>query len=938
MSGESMERFSFANGANAAFLDQLYAQYRQDPASVDQSWQAFFQGYEFAGNAQALAAAGTATGHDDAKVEAFINAYRRLGHLSAHLNPLEGPPALAQAMTPEAQGLGTVASDAVFHPANLPSKGPITFGEIFSLLRETYCGKIGPDFREINDIEIVTWLQNEMESCRNQPKLERDAKRRIAERLNAAEGFERFLQARYLGQKRFSLEGNEALIPLLDTMLDTSANRGVEEICLGMSHRGRLNVLTNFMGKSPELILKEFEGSDFKTFDIDGDVKYHMGFASEVKSHSGRPMRLYLSPNPSHLEAVNPVIEGFTRARQMTVGDRNRTQVLPVLIHGDAAFIGQGLVAETLNLSQLDAYLTGGTIHIIVNNQIGFTTPPNESRSCTYSSDIAKIVRAPVFHVNSDDPEAVVWTAQLAVAYRQKFKRDVVIDLIGYRRHGHNETDEPAYTQPLMYKTIEQHPTVFKKYCEQLEKSGIFEAGEVKTMEKSYRDVWQRSFEALRSKNVVVAPASVPSAFQPIMAYQKIDENELFKSTTTAIANERLRDLGRKISTVPSGFATHPKLQKLLDARRGMTDGEGAIDWPMAKLLAFASLAAEGHHVRLSGQDCRRGTFSSRHAVWYDYGTGEPYFPLTTAVGGSPVDVINSPLSEQGVMGFEFGFSVAQPGSLVLWEGQFGDFVNGAQIIIDQFLVASEAKWRQTCGLVLLLPHGYEGAGPEHSSARPERFLQLCGNLNIQVAIPSSAAQYFHILRRQIHREFRKPLVLMTPKSLLRHPAVASKNSEFTEGGFREVIPDPVIGQSPADRSRIEQIVICTGKIYYELIEARDKGDGAIRGIPVARIEQLYPFPQAHVAALIGQFPKLKRIVWTQEEPFNMGAWTFINPRLQQLVPPGAELVYNGRVGSGTTAEGSAKAHAKEQARIIANAFVTGSEQWAKGFVTAVAR
>jgi 2-oxoglutarate dehydrogenase E1 component len=751
-----------------------------------------------------------------------------------------------------------------------------------------------------------------MESVRNRPVFNAALKRQIHQQLTFAEGFERFLQDRYLGQKRFSLEGNDSLLPLMRVLMDDGAEHGVEEINLGMAHRGRLNILANFMGKHPEMILKEFEGTEFNPFDIDGDVKYHKGFANEVAANNGKKVRLYLLPNPSHLEAVNPVVEGFCRARQNFTGDADRTRILPILMHGDAAFMGQGVVAETLNLAGLDAYETGGTIHIITNNQVGFTAEPHEARSCTYASEIAKMVRAPVLHVNADDPEAVAWTAKLAIQYRQKFHKDIVIDLIGYRRHGHNETDEPMYTQPLMYKKIKNHPTCLTQYTERLTSEKVMSAEEAKESMKTYRDMLQASMEKVRAGNSKVAP-SVPKEFQKIEHYKKAEREDFEKEVKTAVAAGELQKVGKAICTLPKGFTAHPKIIKLIEGRQQMLGTDGQLDWGMAELLAFGSLAAQGHPVRLSGQDCQRGTFSHRHAVLKNFENGSELRLLNQiSEEQAPVDIINSPLSEFGVMGFEFGYSVAAPHGLTLWEAQFGDFANGAQTVIDQFLVASEAKWKQTSNLTLLLPHGYEGQGPEHSNARPERFLQLCGNLNIQVINPTTPAQYFHALRRQVMRSFRKPLVVMTPKSLLRHPQVISTLKDLSTSKFHEVIDD----QSIADSSKVKRVVVCTGKLYYELLESRSKllKDPTVA---IVRIEQLYPFPDKLLPEILSRYSKAKDLVWTQEEPMNMGAWFFIRHRLEAIINGRLTLSYVGRRGSGTTAEGSNKAHVQEQQRII---------------------
>lgn len=906
-------KFSFANGTNASFVDGLYQDYRKDPQSVDESWRQFFEGYEFALSSSTGAGGG---GSDaEAKVEAFINLYRRLGHLNAHLNPLESEPQPKESLDPEEHGLADVNQNQPFHPVNLPIETPATFADINKLLHETYCGKIGADFRDINEINEVRWLQEKMESCRNKPNISNKFKKRILDKLIQAEGFEKFLQDRYLGQKRFSLEGLEALIPLLDAVANEAKMDQVSELCMGMAHRGRLNVLANFMGKPYELMLKEFEGSDTASYGIDGDVKYHKGFASNIDTFSGEQLRVYLNPNPSHLEAVNPVVEGFAKARQLMLGDGEQTSVLPLLIHGDASFIGQGLVAETLNLSALDAYKTGGTIHVITNNQVGFTTDPDEGRSCHYSSDIAKIVRAPVLHVNADDPEAVIWTAQLAFAYRQKYHKDVVIDLIGYRRHGHNETDEPGFTQPQMYKTIKKHKTVLKQYIEQLVDEKVLSRDEADKQVKDFRAKLQDCLDRVRSENIEIL-TPVPKELEASTRFTKAEPDDFFKAVDTATKEEYIKKIVESATSFPEGFTPHPKVKKLYKSRKEMIEGEGSIDWGLAEILTYGTLALEKKHVRLSGQDCRRGTFSHRHAVIRDYENGEPLHTLNQiSAEQAKVDVINSPLSEQGVMGFEFGYSVANPDALVMWEAQFGDFVNGGQIIIDQFLVASEAKWRQSSGLVLLLPHGYEGMGPEHSSGRPERFLQLCGDYNIQVANLTTPAQLFHILRRQVLRDFRKPLVIMTPKSLLRHPQCISPISEFVSGSFAEVIDDEFI----QDKSSVQRVVFCTGKIYYELNKEREELKDNQK-VALIRVEQLYPFPEKRIDEILHGYSKATEILWTQEEPSNMGAWTFIRHRIKQLSTRSRTFRYCGRTSAGTTAEGSTKAHAVEQKRIINDA------------------
>ena len=913
-------RFGFATGTNVEFLETLYAQYQKDPASVDATWQRFFEGYDFAlrgdvvpGSHAAAAAGDGGESATAAKVEAFINAYRRLGHLSAHLDPLNPAPKIRADMELAAHGLGGVDPKQQFHPANLPLK-TATLPEIVSLLTDTYCGRIGADFRELNDIAIVTWLQDQMESCRNRPTLAPAVKRRILHKLTQAEGFEQFLGRRYVGAKRFSVEGADALIPMLDMLASDAADLGAEEIAVGMAHRGRLNCLVNFMGKSYEAMLSDFEGTEFNQHDIDGDVKYHKGFASEMPTAGNKRIRLYLSPNPSHLEVVNPVVEGFVRARQRLINDPKGQRVIPVLMHGDAAMMGQGVVAETLNLSQLDGYKTGGTIHIIINNQIGFTTDWWESRSTEYSSDVAKMVRAPVLHVNADDPEAVVWCAKLAVAFRQKFQRDIVVDLIGYRRHGHNEADEPNFTQPQMYKQIAAHPTVLKQYVAKVTAEGSVAADDCQREADQFRDIMQGAYDAVHGKKSLNLPAPVvPAALQKSMTYKRASREDAARPVETGYPLKKLLEIGKRITTAPAGFTLNPKLLRLLESRQKMLEGKGAIDWGFGELLGFASVAAEGNHVRLTGQDVCRGTFTSRHSVFTDFETNKRFEPMNAAAPGqAPVHIINSPLSEAGCLGFEFGYSVADPEALVAWEAQFGDFANGAQIVIDQFLSASEAKWKQTSSLVMLLPHGYEGQGPEHSSARPERFLQLCGNLNMQVLMTTTPAQHFHALRRQCHRDFRKPLIVMTPKSLLRDALCVSPLEEFEKGRFHEVLDDATVKKKAAT----ERVVACSGKIYYDLVKARAENE-SFANVPIIRLEQLYPFPYDDMKALLETYPKLNEIVWAQEEPQNMGGWNFVRGRMLEVVKPSQKLSYVGRKNSGTPAEGSSKAHELEQKRIV---------------------
>ena len=648
-------KFSFASGGNIKFLESLYQDYRRDASSVDETWQKFFAGYEFA-LSNPLASGGDGGDASEAKVEAFINAYRRLGHLNAHLNPLAEQGDQLRNLSPADQGLADVEMSRSFNPANLAISSPASLEDIYQVLQDTYCGRIGADFRDLNDIEQIVWLQEKMESCRNKPEIGSKAKERIFAKLIHAEGFEKFLQDRYLGQKRFSLEGLEALIPLLDTLSGEAQNHGVEEICMGMAHRGRLNVLANFLGKPYETMLKEFEGSDTDSYGIDGDVKYHMGFASLVETYDGDKLRVYLNPNPSHLEAVNPVVSGFVKARQLMLDGGGTKKFLPLMIHGDASFIGQGLVAETLNLSELSAYETGGTVHVITNNQVGFTTDPEDARSCHYSSDMAKIVKAPVFHVNADDPEAVVWTAKLALEFRQKFGKDVVIDLIGYRRHGHNETDEPSFTQPKMYQIIKAHKTVLTQYGDQLISEKVLTREQVDERKKEFRAHLQDCLDRVRSEKIDIL-ATVPSELEISTKHVKADLKDFFTDCETGVAAKTIEAIVQTVNSFPDDFKPHPKIKKLFGNRLKMLEGDGEIDWGLAEIICYGSLAEEGYHVRMSGQDCRRGTFSHRHAVVYDVDSGEPLETLNQfADQKAQVDIINSPLSEQGVMGFEFGY------------------------------------------------------------------------------------------------------------------------------------------------------------------------------------------------------------------------------------------------------------------------------------------
>ncbi|MDE3270236.1 MAG: 2-oxoglutarate dehydrogenase E1 component [Pseudomonadota bacterium] len=871
---------------NTEYLEEMYRVFVRAPEQLDPELRRFFQELESQTPTQIQTPKHS---QNNAKVEAMINTFRRRGHLKADLNPLTDAGSSANVpYSLQDFALQTVDPQQLLYPTNLSGVYSATAQEIIEILQQSYCGAIGVDYVEINNEERVQWISKKLEQCAGRMTFTAAERQRILWDLLAAEGLEKFLHTRYLGQKRFSLEGCDSLIPMLDFMLSTAASQGVEDVCVGMAHRGRLNVLANIMHKDLASLFAEFEDSSNddadSSFDIDGDVKYHLGFSTSVQ-RDGRDIAISLLPNPSHLEAINPVLEGYVRAKQRQRHDSLGTKTLPLLIHGDASFSGQGVVYETLNLSKLPAYSTGGTVHIVIDNQIGFTTNPDCARSTEYCSDIVKAIRAPVFHVNADDPEATVLTAILAFSYRQKFHSDVVIHLVGYRRYGHNEGDEPAFTQPLMYKKIKTHPRVAEKYISQ---DGKFALAEVDALRSKYRRMLDDAYQ--RVKNL-----TPPKTQATVVQRPRIK---------TAVNGSELKDLAVKITSVPDSFTLHPKIAKLFQQRRAMWQTK--IDWGMAELLALAALAREGIHLRLSGQDVQRGTFSSRHAVVWDLENGSDYQVLA---GSGNVDIINSPLSEFGALGFEFGYSVVGERTLVLWEAQFGDFSNGAQVIIDQFLSASAAKWEMHSNLVLLLPHGYEGMGPEHSNARPERFLQLCGNNNMQVAVPSTAAQYFHLLRRQALAQRRQPLVVMSPKSMLRHPQVSSPLQAFTKGTFAKIIDDDAV--NAAD---VKKIIFCAGKIYYELLAARgEKTDTAI-----IRFEYLYPFPSKVFADIIGKYKHVAKIIWAQEEPQNMGGWSYIRAKIERVVK--MRLHYVGRRISGTTAEGSLQAHRKAQSMIVRTA------------------
>jgi 2-oxoglutarate dehydrogenase E1 component len=857
----------------------------------------------------------------EARVIELINAYRVRGHLIADTDPLHALPILYHPeLDIENYGLTIWDLDRTFITDGLANRESMTLREILDVLQRAYCGKVGIEYRHIQSKEEKQWIRDQIRREFVQPEpVPVEVKKRLLWKLISAEQFERFLHTKYLGQKRFSLEGCETIIPLLDRLIDGAAARGVEAITFGMAHRGRLNVLANVIGNLCERIFAAFEGSVHPEFPADeGDVKYHQGAHGERVLSDGRKVSLSLSPNPSHLEAVDPVVEGMVRATQDEImGQRGATReqvidlALPVLLHGDAAFAGQGVVMETLNLAGLKGYRTGGTIHIIINNQIGFTTSPEAGRSTIYSTDVARMTQLPIFHINGDDPEAAYRVLQIALDYRQEFNKDVVLDLIGFRRLGHNETDEPSYTQPLMYARVKAHPGVRTVYAKRLIKEGVVTEEEVKNLID----------ERVRRYEEALANAKRKVAEEPAQSHPRVEELDGSEVIPTPVSAEMIRSIAHKIAVVPDGFHVNPKMVGQLARRAKMGDGSAPLDWAFAEAVAFGSLVLEGNRVRLSGQDSGRGTFSQRHAVLFDTQTGKAWAPLAELRSetnpDARFDVYDSSLSEEGVLGFEYGYTVIAQNALVLWEAQFGDFGNGAQTIIDQYIAASEDKWKQRSRLVMLLPHGYEGQGPEHSSARLERYLQLCAENNLQVCYPTTPAQYFHLLRRQVGPGMERPLVVMTPKSLLRLPAASSSIGDLSNGGFQPLIDDAEI----SDREAVKRVVMCSGKVYYDLAEARKKSED--RSVAIVRLEQFYPFPLQSIREMLARYASADELVWAQEEPQNMGGWTFVQERLENLLSNCKRPRYVGRSASASPATGSYSIHQKEQAELVAQALAT---------------
>lgn len=923
---------AYLTSPSARYIEELHERYRAEPETLDPSWRYFFDGYELATVSPKRVSRRVPAEkvHIDAEagVSALIHGYRELGIHLANINPLEGPATSHPLLQLSEVGLGDVDLERKFSAAKLAGfASPASLGAIIAALRETYCGSIGVEFTHIEDPAAREWLRGRMESTRNRPMLSVQAKKAILERLTAAETFERFLHTRYVAQKRFSLEGAESLIPMLDCLIDSAAELGMRELVLGMAHRGRLNVLANIFGKKPEYIFSEFEGVALDPTLGDGDVKYHLGYNADFTTPHGKKVALTLAFNPSHLEFVDPVVEGMAYGRQMLarrssqggaggsamLADEHgaQTLVVPVLIHGDAAFAGQGVVYETIQMSAIRGYGTGGTIHVVINNQIGFTATPEESRSTTFATDLGKMLSTPILHVNGDDAEAAYYAMKLAVEYRQMFHRDILIDLVCYRKYGHNEGDEPGFTQPLMYEKIRNHLGVRERYARKLEGEGVI------TLETAQMFVQQEMDRLTAGQAEARAGKKAPRAFVfdgPWKGLRRATtDQDLWLPVHTAVAADVLRRIGDKLYEVPVDFHVHPKLARLLEQRRDqIRDGVG-LEWATGEELAYGSLLVEGTPVRLSGQDSQRGTFSHRHSVLYDYQTNARYVPLNfVQPNQASFSAYNSILSETAVLGFEWGHSIIDPRSLIIWEAQFGDFANGAQVVIDQFIASAETKWQRSSGIVLYLPHGYEGQGPEHSSARIERFLQLCAQNNMQVCNPTNPAQLFHLLRRQLKRDFRKPLVVMTPKSLLRQPLAVSKLNEFSTGTFSEVIDDPVVLKNA------RRVLFCSGKIYYDLLAERT----ARRADDVAlvRIEQLYPWPRFQVRALLSLYNGAREVAWVQEEPQNQGAWLLAREALGEDLPDQRKLFYVGRVASAAPAVGSHKVHERQQKAIVEQA------------------
>ena len=899
-----MSEFSYLNNANPDYIDNLYTDYCNDPNSVDTQWADFFKGYDFS-NASKNGSYTTLT-NNDVQVMKLIHAYRSRGHLIAHTNPIRQRRQHKADLELDYFNLSEDDFETTFDCAQEIKLPPSSLKTIIDHLRQTYCQSIGVEFMHCTNEKLRQWMYQEMESCANKPELPSSQKHDILKKIGQAVNFENFLQTKYVGKKRFSLEGLEVLIPALDQAIRIGAQNNIEECILGMAHRGRLNVLIQVFQKSYEEVFSEFE--EHIKPDVNhtgGDVKYHLGQSSNIVTPEGYNVHLSLVPNPSHLEAVSPVLQGIVHAKKDHRYNHDERRILPIVIHGDAAISGQGVNYEVANFSKLDGFDNGGTLHIVTNNQVGFTANYKESRSSVYCTDIAKVTDSPVFHVNADDPEAVVHAIIMAVKIRQQFHCDVYVDILGYRKYGHNEGDEPRFTQPIMYKALKKHKNVYELYLETLVSNHTISTEEAQQFIKLFKDDLQKQLDYAKENPIGKKPDMLLSHWKD---YRLSRPADFESSVKTGVKKTTLNSIVKSLLTIPDTFNLFTKMQKILDNRNDLYNNQKSVDWALAEQLAFGSLLLENHHVRLSGQDSQRGTFSHRHTVIKDTNTESHYTPLNNITKSQAhFDVYNSLLSEYAVLAFEFGYSLANPTSLVIWEAQFGDFANGAQIVIDQFITASETKWQKMSGVTLLLPHGYEGQGPEHSSARPERFLQSCAENNMYVCNITTPANFFHVLRRQVHNKFRIPLIIMSPKSLFRHPSVISPISDLTDGNFQEILDDPLTTLS----STIKKVLFCTGKVYYDLLENRDDSQS---DIAIVRLEQLYPLPKKQLAALKKKYQGAK-FVWVQEEPANMGAWGFI---LQHLHDWNFSLV--SREASASPATGNSKLHAIQQKDLISKA------------------
>lgn len=922
---------SYLADGNDAYLEELYETYLKKPGDVAPEWQNYFSQLSQTGNdvshadirnyfaelakkpaRKFLAQTGAQAGdiqhqYMQEKVIDLITAYRSFGHLHANIDPL-GVMQKRENKTLDLNyyGFSNANLNSVFDAGSFGGlgKSKATLQEIFSGLQKVYCGTIGIEYMHISQLNEVAWIQSRMEKNWSQFAPTTEEKLRLLDRLTAADSLEKYIGFKYVGQKRFSLEGGDSLIPMLDSMINRAVENGIKEAVIGMAHRGRLNVLVNILGKEPAQVFAGFEGKSLDK-DYSGDVKYHMGFSTDVKTAQG-PIHMALAFNPSHLEIVSPVVQGSVHSRQRRRKDTDQRQVMPIQIHGDAAFAGQGVVMETFNMSQARWFTVGGSIHIVINNQVGFTTSnPQDARSGLYCTDVAKMVDAPILHVNANDPEAILFVAKLAVDYRDTFKKDIVIDMVCYRRHGHNEADEPSATQPLMYQIIKNMPVPAAIYAEKLVQEKVIDASAEKKLSDEYRN-------KLDLGKSLVDVMKETSSYEYANVWTPFAGTDWRAKAVTAVPLKKLQQIGKKLDQLPNGFTLQPQVKKVMEARQKMTDGEMPLNWGYAEILAYATLLDEGFPMRLCGQDACRGTFAHRHAVLHDQKTDEIYIPLShISENQAKTNIIDSLLSEEAVLAFEYGYASADPKNLVIWEAQFGDFANGAQVVFDQFISSGEQKWKRLCGLVVFLPHGYEGQGPEHSSARLERYLQLCAQQNMQVCVPTTPAQTFHMLRRQMVRPYRKPLIVMTPKSLLRHPLAISSLKDLSEGEFQVVIPEV----DDIKAKNVDRVVLCSGKVYYDLLEKRR--ELKLENVAIIRVEQLYPFPEKEVKAALQAYKQATKIIWCQEEPQNQGAWNYIYP---ELLPLDGKIVYAGRKASASPAAGYLSVHMQEQQDLVMQA------------------